>query len=134
MMILQPGSGGAADAVLELPGGEGTQGSGGGQGSGTEPGPGAGVGHDETRLDDPTAIAHGLNDSRIHGQASEGPSRSEVIDGAAARGFVGQGYQRVYGDYRGHSEEVLERDRVPPGYRFYVRRYFQLIRPREVQP
>jgi hypothetical protein len=26
---------------------------------------------------------------------------------------------------------VLERDRVPPGYRFYVRRYFQLIRPRD---
>ena len=30
-----------------------------------------------------------------------------------------------------HLDAVLERDHVPPGYRFYVRRYFQLIRPRE---
>ncbi|NOY90856.1 MAG: hypothetical protein GXP55_06550, partial [Deltaproteobacteria bacterium] len=102
--------------------------------SGREPGPGVGEGHDPTRLEDPSSLAHRLNNSRVRGQAAEGPSRSEVIGGAAARGFVGQGYQQVYGDYRGHSEEVLERDRVPPGYRFYVRRYFQLIRPREEQP
>ena len=68
----------------------------------------------------------------VEGQHSdEGPSRSEVILGAAERGFVGRGYQRVHTDYSEHAEEVLERDEVPPGYRFYVRRYFQLIRPRE---
>ena len=37
----------------------------------------------------------------------------------------------MYTDYRAHAEDVLERDQVPPGYRFYVRRYFQLIRPRD---
>jgi len=34
-------------------------------------------------------------------------------------------------DYVRHAESVLERERIPGGYRYYVRRYFQLIRPRE---
>lgn len=50
---------------------------------------------------------------------------------SAQRGFANRSYQDVYTDYSGHAEEVLERDDIPQGYRFYVRRYFQLIRPRE---
>jgi hypothetical protein len=61
----------------------------------------------------------------------EGEASSEVIYGAAQRGFVGRGYQKVYTDYRTVAERVMEQDEIPPGYRFYVRRYFQLIRPRE---
>lgn len=61
----------------------------------------------------------------------EGTASSEVIYGAAQRGFVGQGYQRVYTDYETVAERVMNQDEIPPGYRFYVRRYFQLIRPRE---
>ena len=40
----------------------------------------------------------------------------------------------VYGDYASHAEESLEHDRVPPGYRTYVERYFDLIRPRTDAP
>jgi hypothetical protein len=29
------------------------------------------------------------------------------------------------------AEEALNKDESPGGYRFYVRRYFQLIRPRD---
>jgi hypothetical protein len=83
-------------------------------------------------LDDPTHLRGSRQNSRVQGdQSGEGPSRSEVILGASDRGFVGEGYREVFTDYEGHAEEVLERDEVPPGYRFYVRRYFQLIRPRE---
>ncbi len=53
-----------------------------------------------------------------------------MIRTAAQRGFAAREYRDVYADYAGHAEEVIERDRVPPGYRFYVQRYFQLIRPR----
>ena len=28
-------------------------------------------------------------------------------------------------------EEVMSKEKVPPGYRFYIKRYFQLIKPRE---
>ena len=29
------------------------------------------------------------------------------------------------------AEEALKQDEIPAGYRFYVRRYFDLIRPRD---
>jgi len=102
-----------------------------GGGSASE-GPGAGVGHDPTTLDDPTQLRSDRQNVRVEGeQNDEGPSRSEVILSAADRGFVTRGYRRVFTDYRNHAEEALEHDEIPGGYRFYVRRYFQLIRPRE---
>ncbi|MBX3250543.1 MAG: OmpH family outer membrane protein [Myxococcales bacterium] len=133
---LTPGGQGG-NAVLELPGmggGQGQQGQ--GQGQGTDPGGSqAGTGHDPNLFDDATALRGNRQNTRVSGQESDqGPSRSEVILGAANRGFVGQGYRQVFTDYAGHAEEVLERDEVPPGYRFYVRRYFQLIRPRDGAP
>jgi len=54
-----------------------------------------------------------------------------LIYGAAERGFVGRGYKKVFTDYQTVAEESLAKDEIPPGYRFYVRRYFQLIRPRD---
>ena len=62
------------------------------------------------------------------------PTRSEVIHEAGQRGFASLGYQKVHAEYARHAERVLERDHVPGGYKFYVRRYFQLIRPREDVP
>ncbi len=125
---LTMGQGG--NAMLELPGmGEGGQGT--GEGGGTEPGGGAGREHDPDMLGDPTHLNSRGQSSRVEGEHGQGPSRSEVILGAADRGFASTGYRRVFTDYEGHAEEVLERDEVPAGYRFYVRRYFQLIRPRE---
>lgn len=100
-------------------------GEGGGQG-----GNGAGSEHAPQMLDDPTRLGGSHQNSRVEGEHGNGPSRSEVIQGAAGRGFAGQPYEQVFTDYEGHAEEVLERDEIPSGYRFYVRRYFQLIRPR----
>jgi len=53
-----------------------------------------------------------------------------VVFGAAERGFTGNRYQKVYTQYRTVAEDVLEQESIPAGYEFYVRRYFQLIRPR----
>jgi hypothetical protein len=61
----------------------------------------------------------------------QGGSRSEVILGASERGFSSKGYTKVYREYHTVAEEALEKDEIPGGYRFYVRRYFQLIRPRD---
>jgi hypothetical protein len=36
----------------------------------------------------------------------------------------------VHGDYERHAERELDREAVPPGFRSYVRRYFQSIAPR----
>ncbi len=124
------GGDGEPNATLEIPGMGQPQGA--GQGSGRpQPGPGAGTGHDDTTLDDPSRIAGSRRTVRVEGEQGEGPSRSEVIRSSGQRGFASRGYQETYPEYRGHAEEVLERDEVPPGRRFYVRRYFQLIRPRD---
>jgi hypothetical protein len=73
-------------------------------------------------------------DTQVAGQdTGQGGSRSEVILGAADRGFKGRGYKKVYTEYHDVAEEALNKDEIPGGYRFYVRRYFQLIRPREEQ-
>lgn len=129
-MLQLGGEGG--NALLEIPGMGGQEQMGqSGQGR-AEMGPGAGEGHDPTMLDDPTLLGGDRQTVRVEGQQSEGPVRSDVeIYTGAQRGFTSRGYRDVHTRYEGHAEEVLERDQVPPGYRFYVRRYFQLIRPRE---
>jgi hypothetical protein len=60
-----------------------------------------------------------------------GPSRAEVIEAGAHRGFARTEYQRVFRDYSAVVEESLDTTAVPPARRYLVRRYFELIRPRE---
>lgn len=69
--------------------------------------------------------------SAVAADTGQGSASSEVIQGAAERGFVGRDYRDVYAAYEGVAEHALEADEIPAGYRLYVRRYFQLIRPRE---
>lgn len=61
----------------------------------------------------------------------EGASRSEIIEGASGKGFRGGGYKRVYKEYRTVTEEQIRGDEIPQGAASHVRRYFDLIRPRE---
>jgi hypothetical protein len=69
-----------------------------------------------------------------HLRGGAGPTRSEVIEAAAQRGFASGGYGRVFGDYQAVVEESLTSGAVPEGKRYLVRRYFQLIRPRTAPP
>jgi len=48
--------------------------------------------------------------------------------------FNGDGWMAFWGARAlayAHAREVVHAGEVPPGYRSYVRRYFQLIRPRD---
>lgn len=118
---------------IPMPGaGAGPGQPGGPGGDGKQPGPGAGVGHDPKMLGKKTANKVGTVDTQLAGQdAGKGPKRSEVILGAADKGFVVKGYKKVYAEYKTVAEEALKQDEIPAGYRFYVRRYFDLIRPRD---
>lgn len=137
MPILTPGRGGGDIPIA----GEGSgQGSGQGQGpDGEQPGDGGGkggkqwgTGHDDKVAGESTDLKGQTKDVVAAGaDTGQGSASSEVIYGAAQRGFVGRGYQKVYTDYQTVAERVMNQDEIPPGYRFYVRRYFQLIRPRE---
>ncbi len=108
------------------------------RGGGQEPGQpnphGWGTGHDNNVQGGATNTNMGTEDTQVAGNdTGQGGSRSEVIRGAAERGFASRGYQNVYREYHTVAEEALNKDDIPGGYRFYVRRYFQLIRPREGQ-
>jgi len=63
-----------------------------------------------------------------------GPTRAQVIQSAARRGFAQTPYQGIYTDYQAAVEESLDAGAVPPGRRYVVRRYFQLIRPQSSRP
>jgi hypothetical protein len=132
--LLAPGGGdGEPDMMLQMPGtGRDPRATPGGEESaiaGTEAGQGG-----RPESGEQTRMQSSRVDTRVQGAQGSGATRSEVILEAGQRGFVSRGYERVHTDYERHAEAVLERDRVPGGYRFYVRRYFQLIRPREGQP
>jgi hypothetical protein len=70
-------------------------------------------------------------DVALAGVLGRGPTRRAVIYDAAAQGFGTRGYEKVHADYRDHAENELEREALPAIYRYYVRRYFQLIQPSE---
>jgi hypothetical protein len=128
---------GRGDTMVDVPG----TGAGEGQGSdkpGDTPGTGQGsgkqwgTGHDENLRGDPTKLDGKTQDVSAAGiETGEGTASAEVIYGAAERGFRSKGYKDVFTEYETVAEQVFEKDDIPPGYRFYVRRYFQLIRPRE---
>jgi hypothetical protein len=131
--LLLGGQGGDQRILLPL-GGNGQQKDGlGGQGQPPPNGGGDGIGsqHDPNVLGEKTRIDAQHKDTRVEGTEGAGPSRSETILGSAEKGFSSRAYKRVYGDYTSVVEEVMSKEKVPPGYRFYVKRYFQLIKPRE---
>lgn len=122
--------------IVQVPGGGSQAGQGKpGDSKGDQPGngPQAGSGHDERLTGEatnpPKGETHDVSAAAV--DTGQGSASAEVIHGAAERGFVGKAYRDVYVDYQTVAEQSLEHDEIPPGYRFYVRRYFQLIRPRE---
>ncbi|HXK20283.1 MAG TPA: hypothetical protein VNG33_20880 [Polyangiaceae bacterium] len=131
---LTHGSGDGPGIDVPMPGsapGAGKDGASDGAPSGS-PGKGYGQGHDENLAGDPTKLDGKTQDVTAAGvDSGQGAASAEVIYGAAERGFVGRGYQKVFTDYQTVAEQVMQQDEIPPGYRFYVRRYFQLIRPRD---
>ncbi len=115
------------------PGGSGAeQGEKPGAGPPDGAGPGAGSGHNSDLAGEATDLKGKTQDVTAAGaDTGQGAASSQVIFGAAERGFVGHGYKQVFTDYQTVAERSLTQDEIPSGYRFYVRRYFQLIRPRE---
>ena len=137
-----PGGNGGKVLVLQKGGGAGQmpgQGAGAGQGPPGQgpdgqgpPGKGIGTSHDPNVAGKRTDMKSGTADVQETGaDTQQGPSRSEVILTAAERGFKGKGYKKVFSEYHTKAESEINKDTVPDGYRFYVHRYFQLIRPRE---
>jgi hypothetical protein len=85
---------------------------------------GSGLGEHPTRLEARYAPTH------APGQVGDqGATVARVLQGVAAAGPASVEYRRVFAEYQGQVEEAIAAERVPLTYRFYVRRYFQTIRP-----
>jgi hypothetical protein len=121
------------EKLMMLSRGRGQSGENGGSGGEGQGAPNSwGEGHDSHLQGAATNPKMGTQDTQVQGaDTAQGGSRSQVILGAAERGFASRGYKKVYTEYHQVAEESLAKDEIPGGYRFYVKRYFQLIRPRE---
>ncbi len=132
-MVLDP-NGKDGTLVMPVPGqGQGQQSGQQGQGQDSpqgSPGNGIGTSHDPNLMGRATQLKSQHKSEMLRGKDAKGPSRSEVILGAADKGFSGQSYKRVYVDYTQIIEETLKQEDVPLGYKYFVKRYFQLIKPR----
>ncbi len=92
---------------------------------------GIGEGHDPNVLGNKTGLdAFEVQPDFVPGMHGEGPSKTKVVMSAAQKGFASRAYREVHQDYAGVVEDALEKEHIPPGKRTYVRRYFDLIRPR----
>jgi hypothetical protein len=119
------------EKILMISRGQGSSGEGGGQGQSDSAGR-WGTGHDPKLQGQATNPRMGTQDTQVQGaDSAQGGSRSQVIMGASERGFASKGYKKVYTEYHQVAEESAAKDDIPGGYRFYVKRYFQLIRPRD---
>lgn len=113
--------------------GQGQQGQGNqGQGQqGQQPGGDSwGTGHDDNLAGDPTGKSGLTKDEDLQGIQGKGPSRRETILAAAQKGFASAKYQEIYTDYKRIVEEVMRSEKVPSSYKYYVKRYFNQIKPK----
>lgn len=70
------------------------------------------------------------NQVSITGTPGEGPSDVETTASPEARQKARRGYKENYQKYRKMSDAVLDSEPIPLGHRQTIRRYFELIRPR----
>lgn len=133
----QPGEGqGAGSMPIPIPGAS-RPGAPAGAGEGQpQPTPGAesepGTSHDPNVAGDRTesGVKPGDATMAVAQDSGEGATATETIRTAAEAGFTRPSYEKLYRSYETVAEEVIEREKIPPGYRSHVERYFQLIRPR----
>jgi hypothetical protein len=112
------------------PGSQGDKGQPGPQQGGDRPGEQWGTEHDPNLTGDPTRIDDAkFKADELRGLHGEGPSRRETILTSAQKGFARTAYRKVYADYKKIVEEVMSQEKVPQGYKYYVKRYFDRIKP-----
>jgi hypothetical protein len=99
-------------------------------GKGQQPGGDSyGDGHDPDMMGDATAKSGNTKDESVSGTHGKGPSKRETILSSAQKGFATKQYEQVYAEYKSIVEEVMQIEKVPSGYKYYIKRYFQKIKP-----
>jgi len=84
---------------------------------------GPGTGGEPTRIDGKYVTR------TLSGTWGDGASLIEIVRGAAAEGVVTTAYAEAAETAARVAEDAVHNEDIPLGYRFYIKRYFQLIRP-----
>ena len=102
----------------EMLGSLGSQGNGHGQGTQDSSG-------EETKMDVKS------KNVRVNAQKGRGLKRAEVIYQASQEGFASESYRETYEDYRSFAQSSMDKDSISPAQRRRIRRYYNMIQPRE---
>ncbi len=135
-------------AIMEGQGSESSEGQGNGEGQGEGEGEGGegqgdggeregqgrgdGMGQGST---DPLGAEEGMDVNtkavRVNADKGRGATRAQTIADSSQQGFATESYRRVYADYKNFAQSALDGETLPVGQRRRVKRYFQMIQPRD---
>ncbi len=68
---------------------------------------------------------------RLEGVFGDGSSLQEFMQSAGAGGKSSRAYRELYGVMAPAAQDAVEQENIPLGSRFYIRKYFEAIRPPE---
>ena len=95
----------------------------------TTPGTGIGKATSATQLGELTSLYSVLNLEQITGVQGEGTSTVQTSKASAEGQQSAVSYKDTYTKYQKLSEDALTQEQIPLGYKFYVKRYFESIKP-----
>ena len=95
-----------------------------------QPGDGMGEGS-EGALGEESGMDTQKKNLRVNADQGRGQTRAQIIEQASQEGFAGAGYRRVFQDYENFAQSALDSEDLPPSQRRRVKRYYQMIQPRD---
>ena len=110
------------------------QGLGTGRGqSNPDPKDGLGIGLEtvENIFGDRTKIDAQHNPVKIEGQMGEGQSFENILRGTAEASTSTVEYRELFNNYTPEAEEAIFKENIPLGSKYYIKRYFEGIRPQQ---
>jgi hypothetical protein len=79
--------------------------------------------------DDPSEAADKGADLALRGQLGEGESLSQLLPGATDNSQAQRRYRELYEAMTPAAQDAVMQEEIPLGSRFFIKRYFEAIRP-----
>jgi len=94
---------------------------------------GLGIGSEsiEDIFGDRTKMDAQRNQVKVAGQLGEGPSFENVLRGTAEDSTSTVEYRELFNQYTPEAEEAIFKENIPLGSKYYIKRYFESIRPQQ---
>ena len=89
----------------------------------------AGKATSASQLGELTSLDSALNLTRITGVQGDGASAIQTVASSPEGQQSAVSYKDAYTKYQKLSEDALTQEQIPLGYKFYVKRYFESIKP-----